>query len=40
MLQQVKTIPMMKLETATQKDESKDEGLHILSVEEVVGYLV
>jgi hypothetical protein len=39
-LQQLKTIPQMKLEAKAEKGESKDEGLHILSVKGVVGHLV
>jgi hypothetical protein len=39
-LQQVKTIPQIKLEVTAEKDESKDEGLHILSVENVVEHFV
>jgi hypothetical protein len=39
-LQQVKIIPRMELEAMAKKGESKDEGLHILSVEGVVGHLV
>jgi hypothetical protein len=39
-LQQMKTIPPMKLEAMAEKRKPKGEGLHILSVEGVVGHLV
>ena len=39
-LQQVKSIPQIKIEAMAENGESKDEGLHTLSVEGVVGYLV
>jgi hypothetical protein len=39
-LQQVKSIPQIKLEATAEKGDSKDEGLHTLSVEGVVGHLV